>query len=118
MNTSPVYLLYRFFYRIKEFLRHWYVKSAWVYSDFVISKLEKLDYVLAWKITIKNLFKPLYKDYSVIGYIFGFVFRFLRLVLASALYALIFFVALSLFVIWALIPPAILYGALTNQPIH
>lgn len=118
METAPIYLLQRFFYRIKEFLRHWYTKSARLYWHFVISKLEKLDYVLAWKITIKNLFKPLYKDYSIIGYIMGFVFRFLRLLLASTIYVAIFIFAVGLFIIWALIPPAILYGAITNQPLH
>lgn len=117
MNTAPSYLFKRFFYRIKEFLRHWYVKSARLYWHFVISKLEKLDYTLAWKITIKNLFNPLYKDYSIIGYVLGFVFRLFRLLFSSAIYAAIFIFAASLFIIWALIPPAVLYGAITGQPI-
>lgn len=117
MNTSVGYLFQRLFYRIKEFLRHWYVKSAKLYWHFVITQVERLDYVLAWRITLRNLFKPLYKDYSMLGYILGFFFRMMRLVFSTAVYALIFASALCIYIAWILVPPALLYGALTNQPI-
>ncbi len=99
-----VYLGERFIWRTVDFLRHWYVKSLKIYSDYVFNKLERLDRILAWKITLKNLFSPLYKDYTLLGYVLGFILRFARLIVASAVYAVVFFFALALYVVWLLIP--------------
>ena len=55
MNFALVYLLERFFHRIFEFLRHWYVKSGRMYSSWFLDQLEEVDYYLAWRITFKNL---------------------------------------------------------------
>jgi len=104
-----VYLVHHFFYHLLEFLRHWYVKSVKIYSNFVLRKLEQIDYVLAWQITLKYLFQPLYRDYSVIGYILGFIFRLGRLLIGTIVYAFIFFIAVAFYIIWLLTPPYIIY---------
>lgn len=104
MTNVFTYLGYRFAYRIVEFLRHWYARSMRRYANFVIDRLQKLDYTLAWKITLKNLFQPLYKDYSLIGYALGFIFRAGRLALASIVYLIIFFIAIAVYIVWLLIP--------------
>lgn len=109
MNNAFVYLSRRFFYRIAEFLRHWYLKSPKFYANFVLNKLEDIDYHIAWKITLKKLFEPLYGDYSALGYILGFIFRLGRLIIGSFIYALIFLVAISLYLIWLLTPIYIIY---------
>ena len=109
MTTAPTYLIHRFFYRVIEFFRHWYIKSASFYWHFVINQLERLDYYLAWRITLKYLFQPLYKDYTLIGYILGFIFRSARLLIASIIYAVIFAVALVLYVLWLLVPVLLVY---------
>ncbi len=99
-----IYLFYRFFYRIAEFLRHWYVKSFWIYSHFVISTLEKFDRRLAFKITFGHLFEPLYQDRTIIGYILGFIFRSLRLIIGGVVYAIIIAVAVLIYLAWLAIP--------------
>lgn len=109
MILALSYLTQRFFYRLIEFLRHWYVKSVRIYSHFVLNQLERLDYRLAWKITLKNLFQPLYKDYSVIGYILGFLFRSFRLLFASFIYAAIFSVAAVFYLLWLSVPIFLVY---------
>jgi hypothetical protein len=103
-DTALVYVLERFLRRLFEFFRHWYVKSARLYSNFVLERLERLDRSLAWKITLQHLFEPLYKDYSVIGYALGFPLRFLRFAAASAVYAAVFCFALGIYLFWLLIP--------------
>src|SRR5512140_234660 len=108
MNFALVYLVQRFFYRIIEFLRHWYVKSGRMYSNWMIDKLGDLDYYLAWQITFKNLFQPLYKAYSLIAYFLGFVFRLGRLLVGGLIYVLIFFAAIGLYIIWLVAPIYIL----------
>ncbi len=114
MHFTALYLIERFFYRILEFLRHWYIKSIRMYSDFIVSRFESMDRVFAWKITAKNIFKPLYGDYSVTGYVFGFLFRVVRLLTTTILYTCIFVIALLLYIIWFLIPPFLLYKTLNS----
>jgi hypothetical protein len=109
MNSAPIYLAERFLYRIKTFLEHWYIVSFKKYSDFVLNFLSRIDYYLAWKITLKYLFQPLYKDYSVLGYILGFTFRSLRLVGASVIYVILFFLIAGLYFFWLLVPPLLIY---------
>lgn len=103
------YLAERALYRIVEFLRHWYVKSLRIYSNFILNRLEGLDRFFAWRITFRHLLQPLYKDYSFFGYVLGFVFRFLRLLAASLVYALVFAFAVVCYIVWLLVPPYIVY---------
>ncbi len=109
MNTAPVYLIERFFYRIRTFVEHWYVVSFRKYSDFVLNFLSRVDYYLAWEITLKHLFRPLYKDYTVLGYVLGFIFRISRLAVASVIYLVLFLVIVGLYIAWLLVPPVIIY---------
>jgi len=113
MNFAVTYILERFFYRIYQFLYHWYVKSARIYSNFVLNLLNAIDYRLAWKITFRHLFQPLYKDYSLLGYILGFAFRALRLLSAGVFYLLFFAVAIALYLIWIFFIPFAIYRIFT-----
>ncbi len=109
MNVSIVYITGRFFYRIADFLRHWYVKSAYMYYDFVINALRTMDRTLAWGITARNIFEPLFGDYSVVGHIIGFLFRFVRLVGATIVYAVVFAIAIAAYLVWLAIPVFLVY---------
>ncbi|MBI2278797.1 MAG: hypothetical protein HYU81_01900 [Candidatus Brennerbacteria bacterium] len=108
MTAVFVYIIRRLRYRIAEFFRHWYVKSVRMYFNFILDCLARLDYVLAWRITARHLFEPLYKDYSFVGYVLGFVFRSVRLLVAGMVYAALFGVALGSYFVWLLIPPLLL----------
>ena len=110
-----VYLVKRFFYRIFDFLRHWYVKSVKIYSNFVLDQLQKIDRVLAWRVNAKNMFQPLYKDYSIIGYIMGFILRFLRLIGTGLIYVFVFVFAVLVYLIWLAIPIFIVWKTLTSN---
>ena len=103
------YLLNRFIFRIKEFIRHWYIKSFFIYSQFIISILEKLDRYFALKITWRHIFEPLYQDRTILGYFLGFIFRFWRLAIGGLFYSLIIIAAIGLYFIWLLIPFFIIY---------
>ncbi len=113
MVSVFTYLFNRFVYRIKEFFRHWYIKSFFIYSQFVVSQLEKLDRFLAFKITLRYLFKPLYQDYSFLGYILGFIFRVCRLVFGGIIYAVVFALAVALYIIWLATPIYVVYKIIT-----
>lgn len=108
MVVALGYVIRRAAYRGAEFLRHWYVKSAKMYFNFVLDRLQRLDYFFAWKITARHLFQPLYRDYSLIGYVLGFLFRSARLALASGVYLVLFALALGCYLVWLMIPPLLL----------
>lgn len=98
------YLFIRFFYLLWEFLRHWYLGSFKIYSHFIVSLLEKFDRRFAFKITLKNLFQPLYQDRSFIGYILGFIFRIWRLAIGGFIYLIILAGAILIYLAWMTIP--------------
>ncbi|HMB17590.1 MAG TPA: hypothetical protein VKO61_01625 [Candidatus Paceibacterota bacterium] len=100
--------------RIIEFLEHWYIRGTKVYWHFIISKFEKIDYRLAWKITLKNIFKPLYKDYSIIGHIVGFFLRSARLIVASIIYLILLIISGLIYMFWILFPIALIYRIFTG----
>jgi len=113
MTLIP-YFISRFFYRLAEFFRHWYFGSFKIYSHFIISLLEKFDRGLAFKITLKYIFQPLYQDRTTIGYILGFFFRSGRLIVGGIVYAVIIIIALFFYLIWLMVPIYIIYRILAN----
>lgn len=114
MHRAFVYLLRRFVFRIKVFLEHWYVKSARLYFNFIVNQLERIDRFFAWRITLRNLFQPLYGDYSVIGYVLGFVIRVIRLGFGGVAYLVIFVFVIGAYLVWLLIPPFLVIGIALN----
>ena len=109
------YLIQRFFYRIVEFLRHWYVKSFKIYSNFILDELQKMDRTLAWRVNVRYLFQPLYKDYSIGGYVLGFILRVSRLLGISIIYLAVFLIAIAVYVVWLMIPIAIILRIFYTQ---
>ncbi len=109
-----IYLFNRFFYRIFEFLEHWYPGSFKIAGHFFISFLEKLDRTFAFKITLRNIFQPLYSDRSFIGYILGFFFRSWRLIIGGILYLAIGALAIAIYLVWLAVPVFIIFEILQN----
>lgn len=103
-NFALVYIGWRILHRFAEFFRHWYVVSFYLIGRYMISFLERLDRTLAFRITLKYLFQPLYQDYTVLGYILGFIFRSFRLLVGGMVYAAVLLVAVGLYLVWLLIP--------------
>jgi len=112
MSYPLVYLINRFRYRLVEFLKHWYVNAFLIISHRTVSFLERLDRTLALKITFRNFFRPLYQDYTLLGYLLGFFFRFWRILFASLVYLVVIIVALFIYAGWAAMPVYIIYKGL------
>lgn len=107
--TAFIYIINRFFYRFFEFWRHWYVTSFKVGGHIFISLLERLDQTIALRITLKNLFQPLYQDKSFIGYFLGFIFRTFRLFLGGIFYLILTTIALAVYLAWLAVPLLIVF---------
>lgn len=111
---SLTYIINRFFFRIGGFFHHWYVDgSRSLFHNFVLI-LEKMDETLAFRVTLKHIFEPLYGDYTVIGRTVGFIFRSLRLFIGLIAYCVFGGVFLIFYFLWIILPLAIL--ALAIKP--
>ncbi|MEX0689863.1 MAG: hypothetical protein WD095_00290 [Candidatus Paceibacterota bacterium] len=115
MVNTFTYTIQRVIFRATDFLKDWYIKGTKNYWHWVISKIERIDYVLALRITLKNIFTPLYKDYSVIGHIIGFFLRLSRIIIASIVYGVFLGIALALYLFWLALPILIIYQFITSN---
>ncbi|MDP3901475.1 MAG: hypothetical protein Q8Q37_00655 [bacterium] len=113
-QTALVYLINRFFYRLIGFLRHWYVGGFFVVGHRALVILQFLDKQLALKVTFRHWFKPLYQDYTILGYILGLFFRTSRIIIATGLYLIIIVAAAVVYIIWAAAPLYIIYRGVLN----
>ena len=80
------YLFSRLAFRFGSFFRSWYVGGSRRYASAALNFFEILDRGFALKITLRHLFKPMYGDYSAVGYGLGFLFRAVRLLIGSVVY--------------------------------
>lgn len=112
MASVLVYLGNRFFYRIGEFIRHWYKDGFFLFFRRLIDFLERLDRYFAMRVAFRYLFQPLYQNYTFIGYTLGFIFRGARIIIAGFVYFLVILMWLVLYFGWALIPLIIIYKIL------
>lgn len=113
---SVVYILNRYLFRIYYFLYHWYVRGFRKIANWAINFLEKLDYSFALRINLKNIFQPLFQDYSIAGHVLGFISRGIRIVVASIVYAVFMVFSLALYLVWAAIPVFAIYKIIINFP--
>jgi len=99
------YLLNSLFREIYTFFNDWYVRVSRYYFLKFIEGLRRIDRYFAWKITLKNIFSPLYQDYSFTGRVLGIFFRVLRLFFGVFVYFLFSLAAFIFFAMWCTIPP-------------
>ncbi|MDP2629407.1 MAG: hypothetical protein Q8P45_01720 [Candidatus Harrisonbacteria bacterium] len=102
------YVLTQALERVRAFAVHWYIDSFFFISRSALNLLEALDQRIAVKVSLRNLFVPLYQDKTVSGYLFGFLFRLIRGFSGLILYIFIALVAAGLYLGWAGIPLLIL----------
>ncbi len=113
MASALVYLGNRFFYRIGEFVRHWYKDGFYFFFRRLIDLLERLDRYFALRVTFRYLFQPLYQNYTFVGYVLGFIFRGVRLAAGGFVYLCVILVWAGLYLGWAAIPIFIIVKILT-----
>lgn len=106
MQTNPFsYLFLRGIQAIERFLSHWYILVFYAYWGYVTRSLLALDRYFAFRVTLLNIFNPLYQDYSFLGYVLGIFFRSILLFFGGIVYAVILIVALAIYFVWVSIPP-------------
>lgn len=104
MDFAPAYILKRGLFRIKEFLHHYYIDGTRFLFYKFINFLERVDQSVAFRITLKNFFVPLYRDYTIIGRVMGIIFRSIRILAGSFIYLFLGSIFLLVVLTWLLIP--------------
>ncbi len=103
-HMAARYMMWQIMIWITDFIEHWYINGFRFFVTTLIKGLTHYDRTLALRINIKNIFNPMYQDRSIIGYFFGFIFRFIRIVLALSFYAVLGLFFIMIYVLWALLP--------------
>ena len=114
MDFSFVYLAHRLLYRFLDFFHHWYVDGSRAIGRRFMETMRSVDQSLAVAITLRHFFEPLYKDYSIVGRIMGIIFRTARVLLGGIFYIFLAILFSIVYIIWLMIPIAILYYAARN----
>ncbi len=98
------YIINRIVIWIADFMDRWYINGFRFLILVFINRLARYDRVLALRVNIKNIFKPMYQDRSVTGYIFALIFRPVRIVMALIFYTAFSLLFIMIYAVWALIP--------------
>ena len=114
MLGAVFYLSQRFLFGITDFLNHWYVRSFFNMSHFMIGVFERLDRIFALKINLKYWLKPLYQDSGILGHVLGFFARSVRIFLATVVYIPVFLLSALAYFVWLTIPILIVYQIFIN----
>ncbi|MDP3725122.1 MAG: hypothetical protein Q8R20_01485 [Nanoarchaeota archaeon] len=101
-------MVHRVVYRVAEFFQHWYVGGFRTWWNFVAHSVAWFDRSFGWRVTVKHLFQPLYKDFSALGYILGVPYRVARFFVGLVFYVVFLFFAASIFLLWLCVPPYLL----------
>lgn len=102
------YLALAFWQKIQGFLEHWYKDSFFFLSEKLHILLKKLDKVFALRTSAQYIFQPMYQDRSIIGYILGFIFRAIRIVVGALTYIFLTLLWLSAYIVFISLPIAII----------
>jgi len=93
-------------------LKFWYVVSpAWFWHA-AMSSIGSFDEILALRATAKNIFRPVFQDYTFQGRLIGFFLRLGRIVAGLVMYFFILLFWMILLATWLLLPLLAISNAL------
>mgnify|MGYP001604042776 CR=1 FL=1 len=109
MSSALGYLAQRFFHNIWVFLYDWLVGGFWAILRMTKGIILGLDRHLAFVITLRHFFEPIFGDFELLGRILGFFFRTLRVMVALLVYSLVVLFAVIAYSLWLLLPFGLFY---------
>lgn len=99
-----VYLAKTFAFRISMFFKHWYYDAFFAVYGVWLRFIRAGERRFAIRVNLHFLFRPLYQEYNIVGYILGFIYRFFKTLLGALVYAGIAVLAVGCYVLWAMLP--------------
>ena len=109
VQQVALYLGKTFVFRIGLFFRHWYVDGFLAIYGTWLRFLRMCERRLAIRINVRFLFQPLYQERNIVGYVLGFLYRFIKICLGGILYVITGVFACGVYVVWAVLPVLLLY---------
>jgi hypothetical protein len=101
---------------IIDFLDFWFHHFPQGVIRSFFDQIYHWDKTLKFKAHLRNLTKPLYGDYTLIGYLIAFPYRVLRIFFALLIYFFIFIFYLFFLLAWLFLPIFLLgYGFLFSK---
>jgi hypothetical protein len=115
VQQAATYLIKTFVFRIGMFLRHWYIDGFFALYGVWLRFLRFYERRVAIRINVRFLFQPLYQEYNIIGYVLGFLYRFIKVVIGGFLYMVTGIVCFIMYVVWAAIPLVLIYKIISGN---
>lgn len=95
-------------YSFQNFLKWWYVKMPIWHLKRIARASVVLDDNLSISLLLKHFFVPWHRDYSLIGFFFGFLIKLFYLPIAISIYLMVMLTSLILVLVWLFLPVATL----------
>lgn len=109
VSQVAIYLAKTFVFRIGMFFRHWYIDGFLAIYGAWLLFLRMCERQLAIRINIRFLFQPLYQERNIVGYVLGFLYRSVKVLLGGILYVVTGIIACGVFIVWAVFPLVLIY---------
>jgi hypothetical protein len=109
-----IYLVKTLFFRIVQFFRRWYGGGFFAVYGQVLRIMRAVLGSLDPRLNLRFLFHPLYQERNVVGYLLGFLVRGSRALAGGVLSLVLLLCGAGAYVLWALIPVAIMYKVITG----
>ncbi|OGM92369.1 hypothetical protein A2755_01215 [Candidatus Wolfebacteria bacterium RIFCSPHIGHO2_01_FULL_48_22] len=106
-----IYLLKLLIFRIWAFFVHWYRDGALFAYGKLLGVWRRIDRAFGMRVNLRFLFKPLYQERNITGYVLGFLFRLLRLGVGGVFIIILSSVICLVFLIWLAIPAYLIIQA-------
>ncbi len=97
-------LIKNIFYFFKRIIDFWIKDSLSFLKENFEKIIKKLEKTFAIKVNFYYLFSPLYQDYTPVGYFFGFLIRFFKILFGSFIYLFLFLLFLFIYLSIILLP--------------
>lgn len=88
----------------------WYSVGWFRFGKFLYNFLAWQQASLGFFVWVKNLFVPMYGQSDITGRLISFFIRLVQIIFRGLLLLIIFVITLALFIIWPLVPVAIVYA--------
>jgi hypothetical protein len=101
-------------YAFQDFLKWWYIKMPIWHLRELNRLATVVDDQLSLSLLLKTFFVPWHRDYSAMGILFGIIMRILYLPIAITIFLAIFFIYLTVILIWLILPIATVTFIITS----
>lgn len=98
-----------------DFLSFWFLHFPKKILRHYFDSIYSFEYFFKVKSNLRNIAKPLYGDYTLIGYFIAFPYRFIRIFIGLVFYLFVFIFYIIFLLIWVLLPLILIYGVLFSK---